>query len=322
MTGAVPRVLPFNARKLDDGSDLEYDSMLASVGFETRSRQIAEAVPVVGKAIPFKDHQVLDYDENLKFFKRAGWDLPEVSDEEYFVWVSEWLTTVIDANQPARIAIDVSSMSRRRIADVIEAIVSLPEESELEVDFLYTAAKFEKPDKEKEPPIFSVAPVSEFFAGWWDDLEKPLFAIVGLGYELERAASALDRLEPSKSQLFVPEGRDSKYLKAVREANLGLYDWRGLDPEEVLYPVSDPFACFRQLEQRVSRLQSRERIALVPLGPKIFAVAATLTAALHPVSSQVIRVTAGLHQPTQYRPSDGSLFGLTVVVRPLPDPGP
>jgi hypothetical protein len=73
MTGAVPRVLPFNARKLGDGSDLEYDSMLASIGFETRSRQIAEAVPVVGKAIPFKDHQVLDYEEHLKFFKEAGW---------------------------------------------------------------------------------------------------------------------------------------------------------------------------------------------------------------------------------------------------------
>jgi len=321
MTGTVPRVLPFKARELDDASRLQYDSMLASVGFETRSRQIAEAVPVVGKAIPFKDHKVLDYEENLKFFKGAGWDLPEISDEEYFVWVSEWLTTVIEANKPARIAIDVSSMSRRRIADVIEAIISLPDEAEAAIDFLYTAAVFEKPDKDEEPPIFSVAPVSEFFAGWWDDLEKPLFAIVGLGYELERAASALDLLEPSRTQLFVPEGRDLKYLEAVREANLGLDDWRGLDPEEILYSVSDPFACFRQLEQKVSRLQSRERIALVPLGPKIFAVAAILTAALHPTSSQVIRVTAGLHQPTQYRPSDGSLFGLSVVVKPPPEPG-
>ena len=312
MIERAPRIKPFAARKLEQAGETSYRGALASLGFEKRCRQIPEALGISGVAIPFDDRQELDYFDNLAFFEQAGWDMPHVTDEDYFEWVSAWLRQQLLEDRSVRVAVDVSSMSRRRIADVVEAIVSLPAETDLDVDFLYTPAEYESYDEKRQPPIFSVAPVSEFFAGWWSALDKPLFAIVGLGYELEMASGALDRLEPQQAQAFVPEGRDSRYFDAVRAANRGIGDWVGVEPEEIFYAVADPFECFRKLEARVSRLRSVNRVALVPLGPKIFAVVATLTGALHQRDAQVIRVSAGKHQEALPRCSDGDLFGLTV----------
>ncbi len=192
-------------------------------------------------------------------------------------------------------------MSRLRIAYVIEAALSLPRDVDLDLDFLYTPAEYEAYDASTEPPIFSVEPVSEYFAAWWSRLDRPLFAFVGLGYELEMASSALDVLEPEGAQAFFPEGRDPRYLAAVREANKGIDVWSPVDPEEVSYPVDNPFARFRLLEARISRMIGDHRIALVPLGPKIFAVIAMIAGALHPRDVQVVRVLC--RQTPRGRPS-------------------
>lgn len=314
-----PRIRPFGATTLEQADGSCYDSVLASVGFEHRCREIPEALGIPGLAARFGDHQELDYEDNLKFFAEHDWQLPEVDEDSYYRCVSEWLVALTGPGDPVRVAADVSSMSRRRIADLVEAVFSLPPEAQLDCDFLYTPAEFESPDAEREPPIFSVDPVSEYFGGWWSDLDKPLFAIVGLGYELERAASALDVLEPERAQVYVPEGSDEKYLQAVREANAGLFDTRGVDPREVLYKVGDPFSCFRRLESDLGRAAGSHRVSLIPLGPKIFALVATVAAALHPVDSQVIRVSAGTRQEALQRRSDGSLYGLTVSLRPPPE---
>ncbi len=308
-----PRIKPYPARKLNDARHHSYRGALASLGFEKRCRQIPEALGMAGVAIPFGDRQELDYADNVAYFESAGWEMPAIGENRYLDWVSDWLISQVVEGERARLAVDVSSMSRRRIANVVEALFSLPSEVELEVDFLYTPAEYESYDQMRAPPIFSVAPVSDFFAGWWSALDKPLFVIVGLGYELEMASGALDRLEPQGAQAFIPEGSDHRYLEAVREANQGIGDWVGVEPDETLYSVSDPFGCFQKLEARVARLSPDHRVALVPLGPKIFALVATLTGALHESEAQVIRVSAGEHQEALPRCSDGDLFGLTVA---------
>lgn len=318
MSDSSPRIKPFLSRALQKAGDTDYDGALASLGFERRSRQIPEALGIKGVAIPFGDHHELDYGDNLKFFESKDWEMPELDESEYFNWVSSWLGDLAGGQGRTRIAVDVSSMSRRRIADVVEVVFALPPDTSLDIDFLYTPAEFEDYDDDLAPPIFSVAPVSENFAGWWTALEKPLFAIVGLGYETEMAAGALDILEPAEALAFVPEGTDSRYLTAVRGANEGIGDWCAIDPEEVFYSVADPFSCFRQLEARVRRLQTERRVALVPLGPKIFALVAILSAAFHPGTCQVIRVSAGTHQEPIPRRSDGDLFGITLSLSPPP----
>jgi hypothetical protein len=316
-----PRIRPFTATTLALAEGGAYNSVLASIGFERRCREIPEALGVAGLAVRFGDHQEMDYEANLDFFATNGWQMPEIDEAAYFACITEWLATLTEPGGLVRVAADVSSMSRRRIADLVEAVFSLPQDVQLDIDFLYTPAEFEPHDAEREPPIFSVDPVSEYFGGWWSDLDKPLFVIVGLGYEIERAASALDVLEPERAQVYVPQGSDQRYLLAVREANAGLFDTRGVDPREVLYEVADPFACFRRLENDLSRAAESHRVSLIPLGPKIFALAATVAAALHPVDSQVIRVSAGARQEALQRRSDGSLYGLTVSLRPPPEGG-
>jgi hypothetical protein len=317
MTRAA-RIKPFPASTVRRIDGTVYGSVLASLGFERRCREIPSALGISGVVIPFGDRHDLDYDVNRKFFNEAGWEISEIEEDEYFYRVSRWLSEAIAAGKPTRIAADVSSMSRRRIADVVEAVFNLPEDAHLDIDFLYTPARFEPPDVSLEPPVFSVGPVSESFAGWWSALEKPLHAVVGLGYELERAASALDVLEPESTQIYVPVGNDPKYLEAVRKSNTGLFEFRGVDPNEVQYPVSDPFSCFAQLEASIGRKAETHRISLIPLGPKIFALLATVASALHPTVSQVIRVTAGHREVPMPRRSNGIICGLTVALRPPP----
>lgn len=312
-----PRIRPFAARSLSDTSELNYDSALASLGYEQRSREIPEVLSTTGLAVPFGDRQEGEWATNKAFFKDRNWKLAPIETEDWnhFETVRAWLGEVVQAGHgKARVAVDVSSMTRPRIADIVEAVVSLPTATAVEVDFLYTPAAFEDPDPELEPPVFAVEPVSGYFAGWWSALERPLLAIVGLGYELERAASALDVLEPERVEVYVPEGTDARYLEAVEKANHGLIGVEHEDQDRIYYAVGDPFTCFRRLEASLARHEADHRLALVPLGPKIFALAATLAAALHPAGSQVIRVSAGERQAALPRRSDGSLFGLTVAI--------
>lgn len=320
------RIRPFPATTVGELANADYDGVLASLGFERRSRDIPAAMesPANAVAVPFEDRHEESYAENKKWFdNHPDWDQPELANEsDYFGFVDGWLRErVVAAGGHARVAVDVSSTSRPRMAAVVEAILNLPVETRLDVDFLYAPAVFEEPSDEDEPPVIDVAPVSGYFAGWWNALEDPLYAIIGLGYELERASSAINTLEPETTEVYVAYGSDARYLKAVRNSNRGLITTKGVRREEVLYDVSDPFSCFRQLEASISRLEKEKRVALVPLGPKIFAVCAILAAGIHLDRAQVIRVSAGERQRAINRKGDGHLYGLTVALSPVDQEG-
>jgi hypothetical protein len=315
-----PRIKPYPASKLKALESEGYDAALATIGYEERGRQIPEALGVAGLAVPFADHHEHDFKKNLEFFRDAKWEISECNGQSFYELVSAWFSGLLkDSEQLVRIAVDVSSMRRHRIADIVEAVFALPVEANIDVDFLYAPARYAEPNPNREPQVISVAPVTDAFAGWWDDLDKPLLAIVGLGYEFERAASALDVLEPDNTQIYVPKGSDGRYAKAVGKANAGLGELPGVMPSRVEYSVADPFSCFKSLEVTVSRMAASDRIALIPLGPKIFALAATVVAALHAADVQVVRVSAGINEPAEPRKADGNVYGLTISLRPPPE---
>lgn len=315
------RIKPFQAASLDALDGALYTSAIATIGYERRSRQIPEALGCSGLAIPFNDHQEIDFAANLDFFEKSNWEVREISESDFFVHADEWLRTLVAREEPVRVAADVSSMSRRRIADLVQSVFELPQSANLDIDFLYTPAEFADPDldPDHEPQVISVVPVSEAFAGWWEDLDKPLHAIVSLGYERERAASALDVLEPSSTQIYVPKGNDPRYIDAVRSANGGLDEFPGVLPTRVEYPVTNPFSCFQGLEANVSRIAATDRVVLIPLGPKIFALVALVVGALQPTATQVIRVSPGVREDAHQRLSDGTVCGLTISLRPPPE---
>jgi phage tail protein X len=307
----------FPARRLEQLGAERYDGFLASLGFERRSREIPEAVGTPGHrvAVPFGDRQTEEYAVNLAWFTEHGWGQPECTEETYEKCVTDWLANASTASSDTiRVAVDVSSMSRHRMAAVVEHLMTRPLESRLEVDFLYAPAEFDEPSEEEEPPVLDVAPVSGFFAGWWSALDLPLRVIIGVGYEFERASSAINALEPLETQVYVPEGKDDRYMAEVIKANKGLMETEGVMPETISYRVPDPFSCLRRLESSLGRLKSERRVALVPLGPKIFSICAMLIAGLYPESSQVIRVSAGDRQEAINRRSDQTVCGLTVTL--------
>jgi hypothetical protein len=315
-----PLIEPFPSGGIERLGEEHYAGVLASLGFEGRSRQIPEAIGSAGHAVavPFGDRHDKEYDANLAWFKEHQWLLSECDEGGYMERVEEWLAhSCSGAADEVAVAVDVSSMSRSRMAAVVEHLMTARLDLRLQVDFLYTPAEFGKPsEEEEEPPVLDVAPVSSFFAGWWSALDLPLRVIIGIGYEFERASSAINALEPFETQVYVPKGKDGRYLDAVMKANKGLMETEGVIPEKVHYKVLDPFECLRSIESSLARLKSERRVALVPLGPKIFSICALLVAGLHPDSSQVIRVSAGDRQEPSDRRSDGTVCGLRMTVEP------
>lgn len=319
---SILRILPRAGTTLKELSGERYHAVVASLGFEHRCREIPEALGDrdAAYAIPFGDLHEADFDDNKAWFDANGWEQPPVGDMEFADFVRDLLERVGEGAEGAgKVAVDVSSMSRLRIAAVVQSLLELPLHLRLEVDFLYTPAQFAEPEDDKDPPVYDVAPVSAYFAGWWSDLDVPLCALIGVGYEMELASSAIDALEPAKTEVYLPMGSDERYATAVEDANQGLMDMRGVF-RSVPYDVSDPFGCFHRLESRLERLTPSHRIALIPLGPKIFAVCTLLAAAMHPETTQVIRVTAGTRQTVVNRRSDGTVYGLRAVVGPPLDP--
>jgi predicted transcriptional regulator len=320
---SAPRIRPLQPRSLRSIKKNQYDAALASLGFERRCRQTPKAIgtPAIAAAIAFGDRREHDYAANERWFAQNGWEHVEIPEEEVIAWVGNWMSELAGRrDDPVRVAVDVSSMSRMRIAAVIEALLHLGPEARAEVDLLYTPAEFEPPPKE-DPPVFSVAPVSSYFAGWWTDLGMPLVAVIGVGYELEMAASAIDKLEPERTIVFTPDGEDPRYAREVERANRALMATKGVDRPPTPYEVANPFGCFTALESQLSRLETQSRVALVPLGPKIYAACAMLAAGLHLEQTQVIRVSAGDRQQALNRKSNGKLCGLRVVVGPADTEG-
>jgi hypothetical protein len=293
-----------------------YDGFLCSLGFERRARSIAEHLPRAthSAAIGFPSQQTLSYAENAAFFAAAGFERQTLDAHEFHPWVAEWLRSVLATcvGHPCRVGVDVSSMTRLRIAAVVEAVAQTDGSADLEVDFLYAPEAYHEPSPPADATL-TIGPVSSYFAGWSLDLELPLIAIVGVGYELEKAAGAIEYVEPQETVVFVPEGRDSRFSLKVAEANVGLWAEGATSP--VTYPLNDPFVTLARLDAATAGVLRRGRPLLLPMGPKIFALVCMVVAALHEPDVAVWRVSAGeLERPVD-RHADGTVFGLSVGVR-------
>lgn len=316
------RIAPWASRSIDDLPQHYYDGILGTLGFEARSRAVLGALAhtPTKAALAFESRHAASYESNRRALEEAGFELAVVADRDFAAAVDGFLLPLLEEQRgrPARIAIDVSSMSRLRMAIVIEALADLDDGSCLIADLLYAPARFAPHRPELESPVLHVEPVSPFFAGWWANLEQPLAVIMGVGYELEHASSAIDRLEPEATHVFVPESHDERYITDVRTANRALFATKDVRPE-ITYPVDEPFGTFSRIEALVARLTREHRVAVVTLGPKIFAVAAGLACALHLGDSQWIRVSALDRGPAVDRIADGRVCGIRVVKGPVDD---
>lgn len=186
---------------------------------------------------------------------------------------------------------------------------------ELVVDFLYAPAEF-KPPGDLPAGVLSLAPVSPYFAGVIQTRSAPQ-PLVGLGYEPFKAAGALESLEVRQPILYIPEGFDPRFRPAVLQANDGLIHSHER-PEIVDFLVSEPFELYALLEGQLRGLLSNGDVpAVIPLGPKIFALCACLAAASHHPHVQVWRASFEHREPTTPHRADGWVCGLSVARGPV-----
>jgi hypothetical protein len=310
------RVEAFPERRLDGASELNYDAALFSLGYEPRCRAIPANVGHVDQRVvaSFTDRvREPSFEDNRAWYQQNGHKIVEVDGHAYREWVHSWLAEVTshDASgrEAMRVLIDISSMTRLRIAAVVEALNELQSPVAVRVDFLYAPELYHEPPPPADATL-SIGPVSPYFAGWSTELDRPLIAVIGLGFEPDKAAGAVEFLEPEHALACSPLGPDPRFREKLEESNSPLWServTRGFD-----YPLSDPYRGFVRLESRVQSLLRSARPLLVPLGPKIFALACLLVAALHEPAVPVWRVSSGELEEPVPREASGQLYGLTV----------
>jgi hypothetical protein len=303
-----------------------YDLALVSVGYEERARAIATNLqaPALGIGLTFADRKYDAYPENVTAVRSRGYELWE-PDSDAAVMVEQLAAQFeraaglreIAEDQPLRVAVDISSMTRVRIAAIIQAAYELPDEQPAIVDLLYAPAEYA--ESSPPPPSWVHArAVSDHFAGWDPDAEKPLLAVVGLGYEPNAAEGVVDYLTPDESFMFVPDGRDPRYRRDVESVNREVL----AKAEKTMdYSIEDPYRLALTLERLVLSRIEECRLLLVPLGPKIFTAACLVTAQrLHPLVS-VWRFSAGSSEKGKRAKAAGWICGMRLSTRPEASPG-
>jgi hypothetical protein len=114
---------------IEEVSRREYSAFLAAVGYEQRGRYACQQLkPIaVNKTAPaFAERQTCAFQENRRWFSGAEFNVEVVKDDDVGRWSQSWLAEVAkSAKKDLIIGIDVSSMSRLRLASMVAAIMCL-----------------------------------------------------------------------------------------------------------------------------------------------------------------------------------------------------
>jgi hypothetical protein len=203
---------------------------------------------------------------------------------------------VADIAQPAfshgkALSIDISSMTRAWHGAIVRQLWAMEIERSVEVFFTYAPAKFKRPSTRATPNEF-VSPVRGFASLATPDL--PVAAVIGLGYERERALGLQQLLDPQVTTLLIPQSRETDPFHAeVLHSNRQIL--MRTPPESIFrYAIAEPAATFAMLASIVAGLRERYRVVLVSFGPKIFGLICFLLATRFPDVS-VWRVSSGVH---------------------------
>lgn len=297
------------------GLRLSYDAFLVTVGFESRSIYAAKTLEIHTDrriACAFSHRQVRHFKSNRAWLFRNGFDVQEVQEDDVEAWtksIIEELGTNSAHRTSIRMCVDISSMSRARMASVLNAVLEVRERS-VEIDFVYCLAKWSPPSTEAEP-IGTAGAVIPAFAGWSTRTDLPIVALIGLGYEPDKAIGAYEYLEATDVWAFLPKGEDGQYARDLNRANRTLLT-RLVEHKRITYRVDQPVACFGVLESVVYGLLSNSRPVLLPFGPKVFALSAMLVACRHR-EVPVWRISSDQFGEPLDREASGNIVGIRVA---------
>jgi len=305
---------PFHA---DSIADTEYDLFIATTGFESRAIWVAENLCVSAVefwAPAFANRQSLQFEHNNQFFKSRGYDTEVCRESDFYNELVKRLVkhaARMNQGEVLHIAVDISSMSRLRMASIVDAVRFAKFDQEVQCDFIYSLAEFSEPENENHP-ISEFGPVTDEFAGWSDDPSKSCSVLFGAGYEQDQIIGVVEMLEADDVWVFVPHGPDERYYTSVLEGNQALWD---VVPENrrLDYSVMRPFDTFSAIESLLYGKLASTRPMIVPFGPKIFSVVSMIAAAIHQPEVAIWRVSTGQSDTPMDRKGTEHLSSIRMV---------
>lgn len=249
--------------------ELNFDVAIVAIGYEKRCRWIAENVrftAITKVGLEFGFLTAGSYPANRAFFDGQGFTvLPGLQDSTAQLLANAIIGTA--AAETKSVFVDISSMSREMIANVILAIQMSRDTQDITVTMAYAPSKFS--GDYGPAPIRLASPIKPSLAGWSSQPEKPLGAIFGLGCEPGLALGALQVLEPNKAWLFKPKGVDPKFDAALKTANRDIDEI--FDTSTFTYQILEPTATRGRFEGLLNAIDPSFRLIVVPFGPKVFA---------------------------------------------------
>lgn len=290
-----------------------YDLAIATVGYEDRSSHFWRNAGPVAKtafAYGFAEHEVLSFGRNVAFYKKAGFTVELPPESQYRAAIEAALLASAPDQEVTRVVIDISSLTRDRIALACECLEEHASKRTVKADFVYYVATFQPPVKRIKQNAHA-GPVLPSFAGWWKYPELPVAAIIGLGYEENQALAAVELLQvPEAIWTFIPESNVPEYHAALLLANKDLLN-RVLSDHRVTYTVEDPFQTYKGIAALRQSISDIYNVVLLPFGPKIFSLASILVG-LTDHHTAVWRISAGIHSQPREAYAHGDPFGLRV----------
>jgi hypothetical protein len=290
-----------------------YDLLIVTLGFENRATAVAQKneVHALRKvAIGYTTDHVINYQANKDWYASHGFEVVEPAEEEFEKLITSMVRTVVPQKEVMRICIDISSMTRSRLARLVQFFWTGDSDQRTEVDFVYILAEYSPP-----PPSLSrnthVGPVTPQFSGWWIEPDLPVTAVVGLGYEEDKAIGAIEHIQPSDIWLFFPESPEPGYTSALQKANASLIEARNA-PRVLKYQVAQPLLTLSYLESLCSGLLQKSNIVLLPFGPKIFVLSSLIVAKLYEPRIAVWRVSGS--EAIVDRKASDHIYGLRLIV--------
>lgn len=247
-----------------------FDVAVVAVGFERRCRWVTEkwgvrAACAIGLEFGFLAEK--SYQENKAFFEGRSFNIINGIVGDVPAAIASAVNSAAKGNRPVTVFVDVSSMSREMIANVILGLERSNGAGSIQITISYAPSKYDGPYS--SGPIRFASPIKPSLAGWSPRPEQPLGAIFGLGCESGLALGALQVLEPDKTWLFIPKGIDDKFDSDVLVANSHIHDI--FDATFFEYEILKPSIARARFEALLNSLDGYFRVIAVPFGPKIFA---------------------------------------------------
>src|SRR5579872_3134534 len=200
------------------------DLLIYVVGYEERSGYIASGKKItVGSRVGlvFRSYQECWFDKNY-FAAQARGDVLIEIDRDRTTQFTMLKQTIVclraegEGNIPLKIGVDVSSMTRELMSSLLRYLFDSMQPLNLRLVLLYATAKYQEPPGD-DGPYVDFQPISGC-EGWTLHPERPLSAILGLGYEADQAIGTVEYLDPSGIWAFIPNGEDARFRRDLNRA--------------------------------------------------------------------------------------------------------